>query len=208
MIIILPTWLMAQNSAQAMLHNDGGVWLNGNPAPNSSALFLNDLVQTQKSTLAKIDAEGTTATVQPETVVQFGGDELVLDHGGLQMNTSRAMKVRVDCLIVIPLTEDWTRYDVVDLDGKVTVSAHQNDVKIHYQGASTRLAKQARFSDVTVHQGEQVTREERCGAGAMPAAANLGILDTTWAKGIGLAAVGIVTCWALCRGGEPVSPSK
>jgi hypothetical protein len=208
MIIILPTWLMAQNSAQAMLHNDGGVWLNGNPAPNSSALFLNDLVQTQKGTLAKIDAEGSTATVQPETVVQFGGDELVLDHGGLQMNTSRAMKVRVDCLIVIPLTEDWTRYDVVDLDGKVTVSAHQNDVKIHYQGASARLAKQARFSDVTVHQGEQVTRDERCGAGARPAAADLGILDTTWAKGIGLAAVGIVTCWALCRGGEPVSPSK
>ena len=199
---------MAQNSAQAMLHNDGGVWLNGNPAPNSSALFVNDLVQTQKGTLAKIDAEGSTATVQPETVVQFGGDELVLDHGGLQMNTSRGMKVRVDCLLVIPLTEDWTRYDVVDLDGKVTVSAHQNDVKIHYQGVSTRLAKQARFSDVTVHQGEQVTREERCGEGARPPAADLGILDTTWAKGIALAAVGIITCWALCRGGEPVSPSK
>jgi hypothetical protein len=208
MAVILPTWLMAQNPPQAMLHNDGGVWLNGNPAPNSAAIFLHDLVQTQKGTLAKIDTEGSTATVQPETLVQFEGDELVLDHGGVQMNTSRAMKLRVNCITVIPLTEEWNRYDVVDVDGKVIVSAHQNDVRIHYQGASTRLAKQARFSDVTVHQGEQVTREERCGAAAVPVAADMGILDTTWAKGLGIVAVGIVTCWALCRGGEPVSPSK
>src|SRR3984885_6038085 len=107
MVVILPTLVLTQDSSRAMLHNDGGVWLNGNPAPNSSAIFLHDLVQTQKGSLAKIDAEGSTVTVQPETVVQFEGDELVLDHGGLQLNTSRGMKVRVNCLIVIPLAEGW-----------------------------------------------------------------------------------------------------
>ena len=117
MIVILPTSLMAQNSARAMLHNDGGVWLNGSPAPNSSAIFLNDLVQTQKGSWAKIDADGSTVTVQPETIVQFEGDELVLDHGGLQVNTSRGLKVRVNCITVIPLTQDWNRYDVTDVDG-------------------------------------------------------------------------------------------
>ncbi|MGA8700903.1 MAG: hypothetical protein WB625_04595, partial [Candidatus Sulfotelmatobacter sp.] len=85
MIVILPTSLMAQNSARAMLHDDGGVWLNGSPAPNSSAIFLHDLVQTQKGNWAKIDADGSTVTVQPETIVQFEGDELVLDHGSLQL---------------------------------------------------------------------------------------------------------------------------
>jgi hypothetical protein len=69
MIVILPTSLMAQDSAQAMLHNDGGVWLNGNPAPNSSAIFLHDLVQTQKGNGAKIDADGSTVMVQPDTIV-------------------------------------------------------------------------------------------------------------------------------------------
>ena len=29
------------------------------------------------------------------TIGQFEGDELVLDHGGLQLNTSRGMRVRV-----------------------------------------------------------------------------------------------------------------
>jgi hypothetical protein len=208
MIVILPTSLMAQNSARAMLHDDGGVWLNGNPAPNSSAIFLHDLVQTQKGNWAKIDADGSTVTVQPETIVQFEGDELVLDHGSLQLNTSRGMKVRVNCITVIPLTQDWNRYDVTDVDGRVMVVAHQNDVRIHYQGAATRLSKQARSSDVTVHQGEQVTREERCGAPARPAEATGTTLNSIWAKGAGIAAVGILTCWALCRGDEPVSPSK
>jgi hypothetical protein len=209
MILILPTWMTAQNSAQAVLHNDGGVWLNGNPAPNSSAMFLHDVVQTQKGSLAKIDTEGSTITVEPETIVQFEGNEVVLEHGGLQLNTSRAMKVRVNCLVVIPLTEDWNRYDVVDVDGKVTVAAHQNDVKIHYQGASARVAKQARFSDVTVRQGEQAAREERCGGAARPPAADTGILNTTWAKGVGIAAAGAVICWAVCfGGGQPVSPAK
>jgi hypothetical protein len=210
MIVILPTSLMAQDSARAMLHNDGGVWLNGNPAPNSSAIFLHDLVQTQKGNWAKIDADGSTVTVQPDTIVQFEGDELVLDHGGLQLNTSRGMRVRVNCMTVIPLTQEWTRYDVIDVDGRMMVVEHENDVKIHYQGAAARRSKQAGFSDVTVHQGEQVTREERCGAPAKPAeavSANGTILGSIWAKGAGIAAIGL-TCLALCRGGEPVSPSK
>jgi hypothetical protein len=211
MIVVLPTSLMAQDSARAMLHNDGGVWLNGNPAPNSSALFPHDLIQTQKGNSAKIDAEGSTVTVEPETIVQFEGDELVLDHGGLQVDTSHGMRVRVNCITVSPLEQAWTRYDVTDVNGRVTVAAHQDDVKIHYQGAAIRQSKQAAFSDVTVHQGEQATREERCGAAAKPADvinAKGAILNSIWAKGAGIVAIGVLTCWALCHTDDPVSPSK
>lgn len=211
MIVILPTLLMAQDSPRAMLHSDGGVLLNGNPALDSSAIFLHDLVQTQKGNGAKIDADGSIVTAQPDTVVQFEGDELVLHHGGLQLNTSRGMRVRVNCMTVIPLTQEWTRYDVTDVDGRMMVVARQNDVKIHYQGAAARRSKQAGFSDVTVHQGEQGTREEGCvtpGKPAEVAAAAQAILANPWAIGAGSAAIGTLTCWALCRGDEPVSPSK
>jgi len=210
-IIIMPTSLIAQDSARAILHNDGGVWLNGNPAPNSSAIFLHDLVQTQNRNWAKIDADGSTATVRPDTIVQFEGDELVLEHGGVQMNTSRGMKVRVNCITVIPVTQESSRYEVIDVDGRVMVAAHQNDVKIHYRAAAARLSKKDGASDVTVHQGEQLTREERCGAPAKPAAeldAAGAILSSPWAIGVGSAAVVALTCWALCRGGEPVSAAK
>src|SRR5271169_2923353 len=100
MIVVLPASLMAQSSGGAMLHSDSGVWLNGNPAPNSSAIFPHDMVQTQKDHSAKVDTDGSTVTVQPETVVQFEGEEFVLDHGGLQVNTTRGTRVRVNCLTV------------------------------------------------------------------------------------------------------------
>jgi len=210
MIVTLPTSLIAQDSSRAILHSNGGVWLNGNPAPNSSAIFLHDLIQTQKERRAKIGADGSAATIQPDTIVEFEGDELVLDHGSLQLNTSRAMRVRVNCLTVIPLTQEWTRYDVTAVDGRVMVVTYDNDVKIHYQDAAVRRSKLA-SSDVTVHLGEQVTREERCGADSKPAQpldANGAILNSPWAIGAGIVAIGILTCWALCRGDDPVSPSK
>ena len=194
-----------------MLHSEGGVWLNGNPAPNSSAIFPHDLIQTQKEHRAKIDGNGSTVTVEPDTIVQFDGEELVLDHGGLQVNTSREMKVRVNCITVIPVTQVWTRYDVIDVDGKIRVTADENDVKIHYQGASAQRAKTAGLSDVIVHQGEQSTREERCGAAARPAEvinAKGAILNSVWAKGAGLTAIGVVTCLGLCHDDDPISPSK
>jgi hypothetical protein len=209
MIFALPTSLEAQDPGRAMLHNDGGVWLNGSPAPNSSAIFPHDLIQTQKGNTAKIDADGTTVTVQPETIVQFEGDELVLDHGSLQLNSSREVRVRVNCLTVIPQTPDWTRYNVSDVDGKVTVAAYQNDVKIHYRGAVGRQSKPAGRSEATVHQGEQVTREERCGAPAKSVVidAKGAILNSLWAKGAGIGAIAL-TCFLLCLGDEPISPSK
>ena len=73
-------------------------WLNGKPAPNSSAIFPHDLVQTRKESTAKIDVDGSTVTIQPGTMVQFEGDELFLDHGSLQVNSARGMRVRVNCM--------------------------------------------------------------------------------------------------------------
>jgi hypothetical protein len=211
MMVVLPASMMAQDSARAMLHSDGGVWLNGSPAPNSSAIFPHDLIQTQKGNSAKIDADGSTVTVQSETIVQFEGDELVLDHGSLQLNTSRGVRVRVNCITISPLAQEWSRYDVIDVDGRVTVAAHENDVQIHFQGAAFRQSKQAVISDVTVHQGEQVTREERCGAPVRPADvvnAKVAILNNVWTVRAGAVAIGILTCWALCRGDDPISPDK
>jgi ferric-dicitrate binding protein FerR (iron transport regulator) len=215
MAVVLPMSLTAQDSARAILHSDGGVWLNGNPAPSSSAIFPNDLIQTQQGRSAKIEAYGSAITVQPETVVQFSGDELVLelilDHGGLQVDTSRGTKVRVNCITVSPLAQAWTRYDVTDVDGTVTVAAQENSVLIHYEGGSTRQSKQAAFADVTVHQGEQATRDEKCGASARTGDVvngKVAILNNVWTVRAGVVAIGIITCWALCRGDDPLSPDK
>ena len=71
--------------------NGIGVLVNKNPAPASIALFPNDLIETQKAVVARIEVTGSSADINPETVVQFEGNELVLDHGSLSVNTSRGM---------------------------------------------------------------------------------------------------------------------
>src|SRR5271155_5126101 len=208
MAVLLPTSLIAQGSARAILHNDGGAWVNGNPAPESSAIFTNDLVRTQKENGARIDVEGSTVTVGRETIVQFEGDELVLEHGSLQVNTWRGMRVRVNCVTVSPPAQEWARYDVTDVDGRMLVLAYQNDVTIHYSGPATWRSKHVELPDVTVYQGGQATHEDRCGEAAKPADvvnANGAILNSIWAKGVGIIAIGVITCWALCRGDNPVS---
>lgn len=211
MIVVLPTSLMAQDSARAILRTNGGTWLNGKPAPSSSAIFPNDAVQTQKLSSATIDAEGSQATIQAETMVQFDGDELVLDHGSLQVRTSRGMKVRVNCITIIPITQGLTRYAVTDVDGEVGVASYESDVRIHYRGAGAGKSRMSE-PELIVHGGEQKTREERCGAAAKPASpldARGAILNNPWVQGTGIAAVGVPICWALCEwGADPVSPSK
>jgi hypothetical protein len=211
MVVVLPALLIAQDFGRATLHTDGGTWLNGKPVPNTSAIFPHDFVQTQKESTAKVDIDGSTVTIQSDTLVQFEEDEIFLDHGTLQVNSARGMRVRVNCLTVVPLTQEWTRYDVIDTDGKVLVAAYENDVKIHTRHVAAQRSKDRGSSDVTVHRGEQVIRSERCGARAKPAQmldAKGPILNSPWARGTGIVAIGVLTCWALCPDPGPVSPDK
>lgn len=211
MVVLVPWSLVAQGTDRALLHSDGGTWINGSPAPETSTIFLENLIQTQKGHSAKLDAEGTTVIVQPETVVQFEGDLLVLDHGSLQLSTAREMKVRVNCITVIPITADRTLYDVSDVDGKVRVVASKKDVKVHAQASAFRKTKTGETSDSIVREGEEKTRDEHCVAAAKPVTgipSNGPLLDSLGAKITGVVVVGLITCYALCRGPEPVSPDK
>lgn len=214
MVIILPVSLLADDTAAAMLHSNGaGVQVNKNPAPASIALFPNDLIETQQNANARIEASGSTTDINPETVVQFTRDELVLEHGTLSVNTSRGLRVRVGCLTVTPVNDaEWTRYDVTDVDGKVTVSALKNDVSINSRARNAQQIKRGGLSTrVLVREGEQKSREEKCGGAYEPTdavAATGAVLNSPWLVGAGLGVVGSLTCWALCRGDDPVSPSS
>lgn len=207
-IEMLPAPLLAQEAERAMLHSDGGASVNGKAVSNSSAIFLHDRIETRPGSNAKIDAGGSTITVLPGTVLVFEGDELILDNGGLQVKSARGLKVLVNCVTITPFTQNWTRYDVSDVKEKVTVAAYDNDIKIHAAGAAVRRMKHAASQDVIVHRGEQITRDERCGAEAPAPPHALGpILNSPWAIGTGAAGIGVLTCWALCRTVQPVSPA-
>ncbi len=194
-----------------MLHSTGfGVYVNESAVPASIAIFPNDLIKTQKDVAARIETSGSAAEINSETVVQFQSTELALDHGSVTVNTTRGMRVRVGCITVTPVHDDqWTNYQVLDVDGKVTVSAVRQDVYIDAHSRNTESIKERERNRAVVHEGEQKSREEKCGGGYIrpDAAAIGGLLNSPYA--IAAAAGGLVgiACMGLCHSDDPISPA-
>jgi hypothetical protein len=214
MAITLPVSLAADETAAAILRSIGsGVLVNSNPAPTSMALFANDLVETPQNAVARIELSGSTADINADTVVQFQGDELVLDHGSVSVSTTRGMRVQVGCLTVTPVNlSQWTQYNVSDVDGKVTVNAAKSDVYIDRRAKKAQESKNpSRSTRDIVRVSEQKSREEKCGAAFVRGdnVAGLGaVMNSMWAKIVAGGAVGAVVCLGLCHDDDPASPSK
>ncbi len=110
--------------------------------------------------------------------------------------------------------EGWTQYDVIDVDGKVTVSALKDDVYIDARSNNPKQAKQSRQSErAIVREREQKSREEKCGAADLKtpgAIAGRGaIMNSPWVMAAGVAGVGAALCFGLlCRNDDPMSPTK
>jgi len=203
---------VADDTWAAILRSTGNVLLNNNRAPSTSALLSGDLIVVQSGAAARIELTGSAVDINPETIVQFEGDELVLEHGSLSVNTSRGLRVRVGCVQITPVHIDWTRYDVSDVDGRVTVSALKDDVYLESRSVNPQQAKGSeRSGRVIVREGERKSREEKCGGADLkpnPIADGTGpILNSPYV--IGSAVVGIGgLCWILCRGDNPLSPAR
>lgn len=210
--MLLPVSFVAQETAGAMLHSSGfGVYVNDSAVPGSIAIFPNDLIKTQKNVAARIEATGSSADVNSETVVQFQSDELVLDHGSVTVNTTRGMRVRVGCITVTPVHDDqWTNYQVLDVNGKVTVSALKDDVYIDAHSKNTESIKERERGRSIVRQGEQKSREEKCGGADLKygEAATGSFLNSPYAIAAGVAGVVAIACFGLCHNDDPLSPAK
>src|SRR5579864_4340343 len=165
MAVILPSTIAGQSAseqaASAILHTDGGVWVNGYEAHDSSAIFPGDVVETKPSASANLVLDGSTVLLAPETVGKFQGDVFELDHGVVSVVTSKSFKVRVNCIRVVPALNDWTQYVVSDLNGSVQVSAKKLDVNVEReQGRGKPTIEGEASQSATVHEGEQKTYDQ------------------------------------------------
>jgi hypothetical protein len=190
-----------------------GVLVNKNSSPESIALFPDDLIETPKSVVARLEITGSAADIGPETMVQFESDELALDHGNVSVNTTRGLRVRVGCLTVTPVNlSERTQYDVSDLDGRVTVNAAKNDVYIDARSKKPQEAKNpSRSSRDVVREGEQKSREEKCGGAYLRGDSRPALgpwMNSMWAKILAGGVAGTIACLGLCHDDDPASPSK
>ena len=203
---------LPEKSGGAILHTQGGVWVNGYEAHDSSAVVPGDVLETKSGSSANLSLEGSTVLIAPESVSKFQGDLLELDHGGVSVVTSKSFKVRVNCILVVPVLNDWTQYVVTDLNGTVQVAARKLDVNVNHERGHGKEAPDAQPSQQqsSVHEGEQKSYEESgvCGAAAAPTSAMHGI-SPKWIAA-GAAGAGILI-WLLIHGGgskPQVSPAE
>ncbi|HTZ98396.1 MAG TPA: hypothetical protein VMB18_18485 [Terriglobales bacterium] len=205
MIVLVPASLLAQTQS-AIVHTQGGVWVNGYEAKDASAVFSGDVVETRPGFSATLNLEGSSVLVEPESVVKFQGDAIELDHGGVSVETSTSFKVLVRCITVIPVASEWTQYEVVDMSGSVQVSARTKDVNVKWEhGASKSSLEKAvgQQEQGSVHQGEQKKYDESelCGAPPRP---NAGTLPNPKWIAAGAAGAGVlIWCVLQCGGSKP-----
>jgi hypothetical protein len=207
LLSMVPGSLLAADSGAAMLYANGAAWLNGSHVPNSSAIFSGDLVQTRPDSAANIHAPGSSITVLGDSLVQFEGASLKVEHGGVSVSTSKGVATTAGEVRVAPASNAWTEFNVTDIDGTVRIAARKGDLTIT-DGDGT----------VTLPQGQETTRNEQSdqtdknkkekkrAAGAVPAAGG-GALNSPIAIGVGAAAIGGLTIWVLTRSSNPVSPA-
>jgi hypothetical protein len=206
LLLIVPASLFAADSGAAMLYTEGSAWLNGGHIPRTSAIFSGDLVQTGLNSAANIHAQGSSITVLGDSLVQFEGAWVKVEHGGVSVSTSKGVATTAGDVRVAPASNAWTEFNVPDADGLVRIAARKGDLTITDDDGT-----------VTLQQGQETTRDDQSDRGdkkkkkdkkkgAAPAATG-GALGTTIAIGVGLAAIGGVTAWVLSQNSNPMSPS-
>ncbi|HVN19639.1 MAG TPA: hypothetical protein VMU05_12720 [Dongiaceae bacterium] len=209
--VLFPLSLFGADSNAAMLYASGHAWINGSHVPRPSlAIFSGDLLQTRSDSVADINQPGSTIRVFADSLVQFQGTSVSIDHGGVMVSTSKKLATTAGDVKVSPLSDNWTEFSVIDDDGTVKIAARKGDVSINDGKQTTTLA-----------QGQETTRDENSSpstdnnrhknrkrqAGAMPGAKG-GILNSPIAIGVGGAAVLTIVGLGIFRDDDPVSPSK
>jgi hypothetical protein len=213
MFVVVPVSLLGQTApgqtGGAILHTQGGVWVNGYEAKDSSAVFPGDLLETKPGSTANLSLDGSTVLLQPESVAKLQTNLLELDHGSIFVGTSKSFKVRVNCLTVVPVLNEWTQYEVNNVNGNVQVAARKNDVNVDREMNHRKPSPETESShSASVHETEQKSFDESeiCGAAAPPVGASTS-LNAKWIAA-GAAGAGLLVCVVLlCRGtggGKPV----
>jgi hypothetical protein len=215
MLVTVPVALLGQTSqgqtGAAILHTQGGVWVNGYEARDSSAVFPGDLLETRPGSSANLSLDGSTVLIGPESVAKLQTNLLELDHGTAFVGTSKIFKVRVNCLTAVPVLSEWTQYEVNNVNGSVQVAARKDDVNVERAMDPRKPAPEGSHG-TTVHETEQKSFDasEICGAAAAPIGAS-STLSPKWILA-GAAGAGLLLCILLCRGSggtvQPLSQSE
>ena len=213
LMILFPGSLFAADSNVAMLYTNGAAWVNGTHVPRvASAIFSGDLLQTRPNSVANINEAGSSITVLSDSLVQFEGASVDIEHGGVTVSTSKEIYATAGDWKVAPASNGWTEFNVTDVDGTVRIFARKGNLTISdgkdvvtlAQGQDTTRDETSANPD-TSNTKKKKNKKKQVGA---PAGASGGIMNSPYAVGIGAAAIVGVTTWVLVKNDNPASPTR
>lgn len=208
MVVILQATLFAAEQPAAMLYTHGAALLNGSTIDRSSAIFSGDLVETNASSAANINASGSIVLVLNDSLVKYQGQAVSLEHGGVTISTSKLMATRAGNIVVSPASNVWTEFEVRDVDGQVEIAARKGDLTVSDDKGTSMLAQGQETTRQEAQPEQDKKKKKKRAAGAAAPAAGGGALNSPVAIGIGGAAILGVTAWVLVKSDQPASPSK
>src|SRR6266849_5943627 len=129
--LLFPVSMFAADSGAAMLYTNGNAWVNGAHVPrSSSAIFSGDLLQTRSDSVANINAPGSSITVLSDSLVEFEGSGVKIEHGAVTVSTSKGVATTAGDVKVSPVSSAWTEFNVTEADGTVRIAARKGDLTI------------------------------------------------------------------------------
>jgi hypothetical protein len=148
---------------------------------------------------------GSRILIQNNSLVQYEGNAVKLERGGVIVSTSKLLATHVGAVTVSPASSAWTEFEVRDVDGKVRIMARKGDLTVSDDKGSTTLAQgQETARD---EESEKNKKKKRAAGGVVPGAAG-GALNSPVAVGIGTGAIVGVAAWVLIQSDDPVSHAK
>jgi len=202
LLFMMPAALSAQNAPAAVIFGTGAVYLNGSPLTNSFAITPGDVIQTRDNGVATITANGSSLTIDSNSIVRFQGDGFALDRGSLSISTGKGMSIYARDFKITPASGDWTQFYITRSSGTIGIIARKNSVNVTCGANSS-----------TVKEGQQLSREDAPSCGLItkgsgaPAAVKGPILASKWAERGALIGAGGLLIYTLAHDDDPVSPS-
>lgn len=212
LLLLFPGSMLAADSNAAMLYINGAAYVNDARVPRASAaIFSGDMLQTRPNSVANINEPGSSITVLSDSLVQFRGKSVDIQHGGVTVSTSKEVGASAGDVKITPKSNAWTEFKVVDVDGTVKIHAEKGDLLID-NGSNVLTLAQGQ-PDQTVDENNpdaknsKKKKNKNQAAGASPAAGG-GALSSPIAIGVGAGAILGITTWVLVKSSNPASPSK
>lgn len=186
----------SDTSGVVMLYAQGEAWVNDGAVPKNIAVFPGDKVKTSR-TAAYTTAVGSMVVIMADSLLRYDVNAISIDHGGVNIATSKLTEVHIGEVGVKPLSDSHTVFQVSASNDSVKIAAEDGQIRITDQSGSTTLSP-----------GEHKTVSRSHRHGGAPSASKGAVIDSLPVVLTGTAAVAILGGWVLAQDAKPLSAAK